>query len=199
MMARPMRPTCRPRTCRSRPCRSRRRRPLGGFQLDRLLHRRPCRWCDRQHQLDGDRSRRRDPYAQRIIRSVQLLRRLQGHRELFLRIAGRLQLRAALALPSWIRSRRLSPEYDRRHANHLVSADRAGELQRHGSGIRHGTSPRRLCLRPLAGLWDRRRRLDLRQADAHAARRYSGRRHRGRRHDRSGVAVAMGLGRRRRR
>ena len=61
------------------------------LQLDRLLHRRPFRICDRQHQLERDRGGRRHPEPQRLHRSLQLLRCVQGHRELFRRAAGRLQ------------------------------------------------------------------------------------------------------------
>ena len=49
-----------------------------------------------------------------IVRPVQYLRRLQGHRQLHLRNAGRIQLRAAVALADRLRSRCFGAEHARR-------------------------------------------------------------------------------------
>ena len=159
-----MRPTW-PRTCHSRPCRSRRRRPLRRFSAGPAST--SAAMSAVRPAAPTGRRPKPAPRSPTLNGSFGLFNSFDAFKGTGSYFFG-LQAGYNYVLPSRfldrIRSRRLSPEYDRRHANHLVSADRAGKLQRHGSGIRHGKSPRRLRLRPLAGLWDRRRRLGLRQA-----------------------------------
>ena len=96
-----------------------------------------------------------------IVRPVQHVRCVQGHRQLHLRIAGRLQLPAAVALADRIRSRCFGSQHARRQPNGLYAGRRARDLQRHGAEFRHRAGPSRLRVRSLPGVRHRRPRLEL--------------------------------------
>ena len=77
------------------------------------------------------------------------LRRLQGHRQLLRRPAGRLQLPAAVGHRDRRRGRRDGAEYHLGHADHHLACRRPGELHRQGRDVRHAARASRLRARTI--------------------------------------------------